>query len=159
MATKKKPEDHMADAKKQNTEISSAELEEFRAWKKEMEARPMVGGKPKLTPEEMEAKQYRLWKEESKMVRGRFRCIEVPNGGVKFDFLKYKFDTIATYAMNDGEIHTIPLAVARHLNRNCCYEVHSYTTDQNGRASVNRGKKVARYAFEALDFIEEPANS
>lgn len=95
---------------------------------------------------------YMKWKEESKLVKGIFRCHEPRGGSVTFSFKKYKWDPVRQYTLVDGEEHEIPLAVARHLNKNCSYQRHSHILDQNGNASIDRNKYVSRMNFESLEF-------
>ena len=96
--------------------------------------------------------KYALWKEESKLVKGVFRCHEPRGGSVKFYFKKYKWDPVKEYTLVDGEQYEIPLAVARHLNQNCSYQRHSHVLDKNGNPSVDRNKMVSRMNFESLEF-------
>ena len=97
---------------------------------------------------------YMKWKEECRLVKGIFRCHEPRGGSVTFSFKKYKWDPVKTYTFVDGEEYEIPLSVARHLNQNCNYPVHSHIMDKNGVPTVDRqGKKVSRMNFESLDFI------
>ncbi len=97
---------------------------------------------------------YLKWKEESKMVKGIFRCHEPPGGCVKFSFKKYKWDPVRTYTLYDGMEYELPLSVARHLNQNCNYPIHSYIMDAKGQPLVDRaGKKFQRMNFQSLDFI------
>lgn len=93
-----------------------------------------------------------MWKEESKLVKGVFRCHEPRGGSVTFSFRKYKWDPTRRYTFVDGEQYEIPLAVARHLNQNCSYERHSHILDAQGNPSVDRNKKVSRMNFESLEF-------
>lgn len=95
---------------------------------------------------------YEKWKEESKLVKGVFRCHEPRGGTVTFNFKKYKWDPVRQYTFTDGETYEIPLAVARHLNQNCSYQRHSHILDKNGNPSVDRNKYVSRMNFESLEF-------
>ena len=105
-------------------------------------------------PEISHSAVYLKWKEESKMVKGIFRCHEPQGGCVKFSFKKYKWDPVKTYTFYDGMEYEIPLAVARHLNQNCNYPIHSYIMDVQGRPIVDRaGKKFQRMNFQSLDFV------
>lgn len=96
---------------------------------------------------------YLKWKEESKMVKGIFRCHEPRGGSVTFSFKAYKWDPVKTYTMVDGQEYEIPLAVARHLNKNCNYPVHQYILDSLGHPIMDtNGKKISRMNFESLEF-------
>lgn len=87
-------------------------------------------------------------------VRGIFRFHEVPGGSMSFMFKAYKEDQLERYDMLDGEVYTIPLGVAKHLNNDCWYPVHMYTTDENGRSSMKIGQKVKRCSFQSLEFVD-----
>jgi hypothetical protein len=89
-------------------------------------------------------------------VRGIFRFHEVPGGTMTFVYKKYKGDPVEKFTLVDGEIYTIPLGVARHLNKNCWYPVHDYQVDDMGRF-VNQfrvSKKVRRCSFQSLEFVD-----
>jgi len=91
---------------------------------------------------------------ESKVVRGKFKFDEVPGGSLTFSYRKYKKDGIKSYTFVDGNIYEIPLGVAKHLNQNGKYPVHSLTTDANGKKVEGVGKYVHRFGFHSLDFID-----
>ncbi len=61
-------------------------------------------------------KLRRLIEEETKMVKGRFRFHECPGAMQKIQCQKYPGVPMFSMDMVDGEIYTIPLWVARHLN-------------------------------------------
>lgn len=92
---------------------------------------------------------------DSQLVRGRFIFHEVPGGSVSFNYKKYKEDEVARYDMVDGQVYTIPLGVARHLNKNCAYPEHAFILDDNGRPKQQVSKMVRRMSFQSLEFIDE----
>jgi hypothetical protein len=97
---------------------------------------------------------YLKWKEESRMVKGIFRCHEPRGGSVTLSYKKYKQDPVKTYTFRDGETYEIPLGLARHLNNKCNYQVHSYILDSQGKPMVDyAGSKVSRMNFDSLDFF------
>lgn len=102
----------------------------------------------KLTNEEIE----KMRTHDHKMVKGVFRCYEPRGGSMTFSFKKHSGDNIITYTLTDGEIKELPFMVAKHLNKNCYYPKHSHVLDENGKASVQVGKKVHRCSFESLEF-------
>lgn len=109
----------------------------------------------KLTNEEMK----KMREKDHKMVKGRFLCFEPRGGSMTFSFKKYKGDPLLKYTMVDNEVYEVPLMVAKHLNNDCWYPVHSHVLDANGKPSVQVGKKVKRCSFESLEFnIEEEEN-
>ena len=138
---------------KPTVEVDMDSYTEFLAYKKatrQLEAKraPVIE-----TRSAMDDPIYRAKYEESKMVKGIFRCRQPQGGSVKFCFKKYKGDPIKWYTMFDGEVYTVPLAVARHLNENCGWYVHSHIVDKSGAPLVDqRGKKESRMSFESLEF-------
>ena len=65
-------------------------------------------------------------------VKGVFRFYEVPGGTLSFVFRAYKEDPVERFDLIDGQIYTIPLGVARHLNKNGKYPVHAYAQNESG---------------------------
>lgn len=57
-----------------------------------------------------------LMKEETKVVRGIFKCFETPGATVKITVKKYPGIQPFSQIMTDGETYEVPLYVARHLN-------------------------------------------
>lgn len=92
---------------------------------------------------------------EREMVTGIAKNYECPGGVIEFMFRKWKGDPIAKYSFLDGQVCRIPLGVARHLNTNCWYPVHAQAQDSNGRPSYKIGKKVRRFGFQSLEFLDE----
>ncbi len=91
---------------------------------------------------------------DREMVRGIFRFYEVPGGTMAFPFRKWKWDKTVTYTMIDGEIYTVPRAVAKHLSNNCAYPEHSFKQDDNGRNVAMVSKMKRRCSFDPLDFMD-----
>lgn len=91
---------------------------------------------------------------DREMVRGKFIFHETPGGTLKFPFRAYREDQVEKFELKDGEIYTLPLGVARHLNKNCWYPVHAYAKDENGRDIAKVGQKVRRCSFHSLEFID-----
>ena len=92
---------------------------------------------------------------DRQMVRGKFIFHEVPGGTMSFPFKKYKEDPVENFTLADGQIYSIPLGVAKHLNKNCWYPVHAYMKDENGQATMKVGQKVRRCSFQSLEFVDE----
>jgi len=97
--------------------------------------------------------RYQRDKDREK-VRGIFRYHEVPGGSMKFMYRVYKEDQIEKYELIDGQIYTLPLGVAKHLNKNCWYPVHAFAQNEDGSASSKIGKRVQRCAFQSLEFVD-----
>jgi len=91
---------------------------------------------------------------DREMVRGIFRFHEVQGGVMSFSFKAYKQDPVEDFTLKDGEIYTIPLGVAKHLNKNLCYPVHEYIRDENGTAVQKIGRVVRRASFQSLEFVD-----
>ncbi len=91
---------------------------------------------------------------DREMVKGIFRFHEVPGGTMSFCFKAYKQDPVENFTLVDGEVYTLPLGVAKHLNKNCSYPVHAHATDESGRPSVKIGQRVRRVSFQSLEFID-----
>ena len=54
-------------------------------------------------------------------VKGIFRFYEVPGGSLSFVFKEFKEDPVQRFDMVDGQVYTVPLGVAKHLNKNGSY--------------------------------------
>ena len=121
--------------------------------------------------------------EETKMVKGRFRCFDNPGSSVRIQVRKYKGVQMFDKTMIDEGTYEIPLYVARHLNgidatathingkvNTCSYPIHGFkSVGDNLPASYevagpdgpklapvdNIVKRVRRYGFESLEFSVE----
>lgn len=91
---------------------------------------------------------------DREMVKGIFRFHEVPGGGMSFNFKAYKEDQVERYDLCDGEIYTLPLGVARHLNKNGWYPVYEYMKDEQTQNVQKIGQKVRRFSFQSLEFVD-----
>lgn len=91
-------------------------------------------------------------------VRGVFEFHEVPGGRMEFSYKMHKGEDVLTYkgdtALVDGQIYTLPLGVAKHLNKNGWYPVHSYSQDEDGNKVARIGQKVRRFGFRSLEFMD-----
>ena len=97
--------------------------------------------------------RYQRDKDREK-VKGIFKFYEIPNGELSFVYKKYKEDDVETYTLVDGNIYTLPLGVAKHLNTSGSYPVHEYLKDASGKSVVKVGQKVRRYGFQSLEFVD-----
>ena len=93
-------------------------------------------------------------KQDQTPVRGKFIYHEVPGGRMDFPYRKFKGEDIVTYHMVDGEILTVPLGVAKHLNANCWYPAYDFKSDEAGRPTCKVSSKVRRCSFQSLEFID-----
>lgn len=104
---------------------------------------------------EEQRKKIRYQRDKDReMVKGIFKFYEVPGGTMSFSIKLYKEDQVESYELVDGEIYTLPLGVARHLNKNGWYPVHAYRQTENGTPYAHIGKKVRRFGFQSLEFID-----
>ncbi len=100
-------------------------------------------------------KRLKLQRDKDKvMVQGIFRFHETPGGTLTFPYRAYKEDSVENYTLVDGQVHTIPYGVARHLNRDCWYPQHAHQLDATGKPIMVIGKKVQRCSFQSLEFME-----
>lgn len=87
-------------------------------------------------------------------VKGIFRFYECPGAVLSFVFRAYKEDDVERFDLMDGQVYTVPLGVARHLNKSGRYPIHAYKVNEDGSTSQHVGKKVARYGFQSLEFVD-----
>lgn len=100
-------------------------------------------------------------------VKGKFIFHEVPGGTMSFSIKIHKDDQVENYTLVDGEIYTLPLGVAKHLNKNCWYPIYSHLGgDKNVAAGLSAniygasgqnmriGQKVRRCSFQSLEFVD-----
>lgn len=116
------------------------------------------------SPKKLNLKYERDKKREK--VQGIFRFYEVPGGRLAFCYREFKEDDVENFEFVDGQIYTIPLGVAQHLNKNGAYPVYEYTMGSDGKPvhsgyadnvmgtskNMRVGKKVRRFGFESLEF-------
>lgn len=116
----------------------------------------------RLSPEEAKKKLQRMREKDSQIVKGVFRFHEMPGGTLSFVFKAYKGDQSQRYDMVDGQVYSVPLGVAKHLNMNGWYPEYEYIKGEtfaggygNHLVGMQIAKKVHRYGFSGLDFIDE----
>lgn len=91
---------------------------------------------------------------DKEMVKGIFRFYEVPGGSMNFVYKAYKGDEVERYDLMDNQVYTIPLGVAKHLNKNGWYPMHAYALDDFGKPIMKIGQKVRRFGFQSLEFVD-----
>lgn len=100
---------------------------------------------------------------DKEVVKGIFRFYEMPNGQLEFVHRAYPGDPVEKYTMVDGQIYSVPLGVAKHLNKNGWYPEYKHIQDPDGKnmqlaTGTNRGqyvaKKIRRFGFQGLDFVD-----
>lgn len=87
-------------------------------------------------------------------VKGIFRFYEVPGGGMSFCYKAYKGEPVERYDLVDGMVYTLPLGVAKHLNKNGWYPIHQYSRDESGKPHMLIGSKKRRFGFQSLEFVD-----
>lgn len=99
--------------------------------------------------------QMRQMRDKSReMVKGIFRFHEVPGGVMEFIYREYRQDPVERFNLVDGEVYTLPLGVARHLNKNIKYPIHAYMTDASGAPIAKANQWVRRCSFQSLEFVD-----
>ena len=132
---------------------------------------------PKSTKELAREALAKFIVEETKMVKGRFRCFETAGATTRIQVRKYPGVPMFDKSMTDGEMYEVPLYVARHLNGidvtaravdgkiyTCSYPVHGfkYNGDLAPASAIGEGgvpvpligisKRIRRFGFESLEF-------
>lgn len=87
-------------------------------------------------------------------VKGIFRFHEVPGGEMSFSLKIHKGDQVENYTIKDGEVKTVPLGVARHLNKNCWYPEYDYVKTEDMSNVARVVKKIRRCSFQSLEFVD-----
>lgn len=91
---------------------------------------------------------------DRKKVKGIFRNYETKGGVIKFPIKLYKEDPVETYTLKDGEVYTLPLGVAKHLEKRCYRRKKKFLVDEAGNPRVVNGDKVKRFGFQSLEFTD-----
>ena len=117
---------------------------------------PSNGGKKDVRGVASKPKRSLKWlrDRDREIVKGMFKFYEVPGGQMSFVYRAYKEDQTERYDMVDGQVYSIPLGVARHLNKNGWYPIHAYTTDEHGVPKMKLGQKKRRFGFQSLEFVD-----
>jgi len=100
---------------------------------------------------------------DREMVKGIFRFHECPGGVMSFVVKIWKEDPVERYDLVDGQVYTIPLGVAKHLNKNCAYPEYSYIKSGDNKTFggyshdgqvMKVSKMTRRCSFQSLEFID-----
>ena len=116
-----------------------------------------------VTPEKKVKPSLKYMRDRDReKVKGIFKFYECPGGTMSFCYKAYKEDPVERFDFVDGGVYSVPLGVAKHLNKNGFYPIHAHTVDENGKPSMSVGKKVRRFGFQSLEFVDidelDPAN-
>lgn len=108
-----------------------------------------------IVKEEKKKPNLKFMREKDReKVKGIFRFYEAPGHTLSFSIRLYKEDPVEKFALVDGQVYTLPLGVAKHLNRNGWYPIHQFMTDENGNKIAKVGTKVRRFGFQSLEFLD-----
>lgn len=125
----------------------------------EVQATPSVeqvsmkrGRKPEEVKPKINLKYLR--DKHREIVRGIFRFHECPGGVMSFNFKEFKEDEVETYSFEDGKVYSIPLGVAKHLNKNLWYPEYEHFKDEQTQNLMRISKKVRRCSFQSLEFMD-----
>lgn len=140
---------------------------------------PQSGAKAtkKISREELARQISKMRDRDAEKVTGIFKNLENPasggsKGSVCFSYKVYPGDENVIYELWDGERYTIPRGVARHLNNNCFYREYQHLPGEFGlqgireaapdgrlqTRSMQMSRKVHRYAFHSLEFMDDDAD-
>jgi hypothetical protein len=92
-------------------------------------------------------------KEDSKLVKGMFKNLECPGGGLEFAFRMYPQDPHCIYKFEDGKTYEVPLCVARHINVTCNERQHKFVVDKDGNKTTDVVRNRQRYQFLSTEFM------
>ena len=114
---------------------------------------------------EVSKKDLKYMREKDReLFTGVFEFKECPGMPMKFFFRKYKEDPVETYELYDGQVYTIPLGVAKHLNNSGKCPVYEYIMN-NGQEVPSTNARIARdryritkytrrFGFQSMDFMD-----
>ena len=114
------------------------------------------------TPVKKRVKNYeQLRMKDKEPVKGLFHFYELPGGRLQFSFKAYDGDQVEPYDLIDGQVYTLPLGVARHLNKNGWYPQYEHIKGEQDTAigfgpntTMRIARKIRRFGFQSLEFID-----
>lgn len=125
----------------------------------------------KVTKDDLAKRIERMRARDAELVAGRFKNLESPGQGARFNYKMYPGDEFVTYELYDNERYRLPRGVARWLNTNCYYKEYKHLQGEMGkgdaglRAAYNDGRlraetmqasrKVHRFSFDPLEFMDD----
>jgi len=106
---------------------------------------------------------------DAELVVGVFKNMETPGVSLRFSYHKYHNDPYEVYELFDGETYQLPRGVAKWLNNNCFYREYRHLAGHSGEtgmrsayndgrlnaSSMHEARKVYRFAFHSLDYMED----
>lgn len=105
-----------------------------------------------MTKKTRETKRIEAKNNGSKIVNFMFKNYEVRGGDLKFSYLDHE-TPLNHYRFFDGQKHSAPYSVAKHIHFNTSYPVHQHKQDENGKYIIRVGEMTQRYGIIPLDFI------
>lgn len=123
----------------------------------------VIPGTSPTVKKETKKPNYKYMRDKDRqMVKGIFRFHECPGGVMSFVFKYWKEDPVERYDMVDGQIYSVPLGVAKHLNNNCWYPEYSFIKGDGKTVAayspdgqvMKVSRKVKRCSFQSLEFID-----
>lgn len=100
------------------------------------------------------AEQEKNRARDAEVVRGIFRNLQQRGQDVKFHFRLHRQEPITMYHLTDNEICSIPLGLARHINKNCYVEQSKYVLDEHGKPLKATPQYIRRFVFDSLEFVD-----
>lgn len=111
--------------------------------------------KQPMTKEDLKKKLKIDQQKDKEPVKGIFRFFEVPGGSLNFIYgPMYKGDQSERYDLVDNQMCTLPLGVAKHLNKKGWYPAYGYQKDEQGNVVMRVSQKVRRFGFQSLEFLD-----
>lgn len=87
-------------------------------------------------------------------VSGVIRNNENPGNPIEFWFKGPGCPDMTKFSYKHNEQISIPLGVAKHINKSCFVVVDAYKLDKDGRPSVEAGKKMRRLSFFPFGYVD-----
>jgi hypothetical protein len=87
-------------------------------------------------------------------VTGVIRNNENPGNPIEFWFRGPGCPDTTKFSYKDNETITIPMGVAKHVNKSCFVEVDQYKLDAKGTPTLEAGKKMRRFSFFPFGYVD-----
>lgn len=158
-----------------NKEILKRTLSKSEILTKEDIKRQLALGAKSISSEEVAKNKARQKERDSELIWGIFKNLERPGADVSFDYNRY--GEAKSYTLIDGEKYCLPRGVIKHITNNCYVkeelalpkikmgdrEVIDSTnfggTSKNKQPQQRAFKKVHRFSFQSLEFMDEDFSS
>lgn len=110
-----------------------------------------------LSVEEKRAYVSYIKDRDCQKVTGIFRSFEPLGGMLEMTAMAFEGENPAKYTFFDGMEYTVPRYVAKRFENEfqglgTWYPTHSHIMDQNGKPTINVGKKNRRFGFSSMEF-------